>query len=342
MKSALADFYPGYFALVMATGILSIDADMLSMRETALGLLALNVGFYAVLWIVTLARLLLFPRRVAADLADHAKGPGFLTIVAATNIIGSQLQSEIEWARLAAGLWVLGIVLWGVLLYSFLIAATVKEEKPSLEEGINGGWLLLVVATQSIAVLGCSIGHILGQEAGWVYFPSFCAFLVGLALYALVTPIVFFRWLFVRMTPTELTPPYWINMGSLAISTLAGTSLVRTAARWDFLVDIDSFLKGATLLCWSAASWWLPSLFALGVWRHLWKRIPLAYDPQYWGMVFPLGMYSACTLQIAKTFGVGGLAWLAYLFFGLASIAWTATFLGLARRVVRRLFRTHS
>ena len=40
-----------------------------------------------------------------------------------------------------------------LLIYTIFTGLTIKREKPSLAEGINGGWLLAVVATQSIAVL---------------------------------------------------------------------------------------------------------------------------------------------------------------------------------------------
>ena len=45
-------------------------------------------------------------------------------------------------------------MLWVVVIYAFFTAVTVREQKPTLEEGINGAWLLAVVATQSVAVLG--------------------------------------------------------------------------------------------------------------------------------------------------------------------------------------------
>ena len=78
-----------------------------------------------------------------------------------------------------------------------------------------------------------------------------------------------------------------------AISTLAGVLLVRNADRMPLLLELLPFLKGMTLLFWATATWWIPLLLALGVWRHLVKRVPLTYDHSFWAVVFPLGMSAA-------------------------------------------------
>jgi hypothetical protein len=84
----LRDFFPGYFALVMGTGIVAVAAQQLGYRLFAWPLFVIALLAYAVLGIILLARLVRFPRAVLADFASHERGPNFLTIVAATGVLG--------------------------------------------------------------------------------------------------------------------------------------------------------------------------------------------------------------------------------------------------------------
>ena len=154
LLQAAADLFPGYFALVMATGIVSIATQMLGMRTVAVTLLVINVVAYAVLWLLLLLRLVLFFPRIKADITDHVRGPGFFTVVAATCILGSQFIIVAGRDVAAAGLWLAAVVFWILIMYTFFTAVTVRENKPTLEGGLNGSWLIAVVATQSISVLG--------------------------------------------------------------------------------------------------------------------------------------------------------------------------------------------
>src|SRR5262249_53062242 len=157
---AAADLFPGYFALVMATGIISVACFFLEMRVLALVLLFINVFAYAILWVLLLLRLVLFFSRVKADINDHVRGPGFFTVVAGTCVLGSELLLVVDRYRVATVLWFVGLSLWPIIMYTFSTAMTVRENKPSIETGLNGGWLLAVVATQSISVLGTLlVGH---------------------------------------------------------------------------------------------------------------------------------------------------------------------------------------
>src|SRR5438128_10945680 len=76
-----ADLFPGYFAFVMATGIISVATYLLGMISLAYALLIVNVAAYAWLWILLLVRLVLFFPRLNVDLSDHMRGPGFVTVL---------------------------------------------------------------------------------------------------------------------------------------------------------------------------------------------------------------------------------------------------------------------
>lgn len=322
------DLFPGYFALVMATGIISIACFLLEMKTIALVLLAINVIAYAVLWLLLLLRLFFFFSRVKADINDHLRGPGFFTVVAGTCVLGTELLIVSDQYRIAVGLWFVGLLLWAVIMYTFFAAMTVRENKPSIEAGLNGGWLLIVVATQSISVLGTLLASGFGDYREPVLFFTVCMFLLGCMLYLPLITLIFYRFTFVNVTMAALTPPYWINMGAVAITTLAGARLIIAAPGWTLLNELVPFLKGFTLFFWAAGTWWIPLLFILGFWRHVYKRFPLRYDPQYWGIVFPFGMYTVCTFQLSKAINFAPLMIVPRYFIYLALAGWLAVSIG--------------
>ncbi len=330
-KISVQRLSPAYFALVMATGIVSIAAWDSTFPILATGLFAFNLAAYVVLACLSALRLIRYPRLFLADMTDHRRGPGFFTAVAGSCILGAQFLLMARSLAAAAILLALGTVLWIGLTYTIFAAFTVKRDKPALEEALTGAWLIAVVATQSIAVLAASIA---GQSPQPIRlelnFLALAMWLAGGMLYIWIISLIFYRKTFLAFSPGDLTPPYWINMGAMAISTLAGAQLVHNAPDAPFLASLLPFLKGFTILYWATGTWWIPMLLVLEVWQHLIQRFPLRYDPLYWGAVFPLGMYSVATKQMAAELALPFLAPLAPPFFVAALVAWTLVFIGLA------------
>jgi tellurite resistance protein TehA-like permease len=328
---SVRDLPPNIFAIVMATGIVSLGLNGAGYHLLAYALFWLNVGLYAVLGVLLIIRVLRYRVNLSADLKSHAKAPGFFTLVAAPCVLGNQCVLLFNANAAGLALWIIGIVFWLALSYAMLPGLMEGSVKPSPQEGLNGAWLLAVVGTQAVSILACLLVPGLAADAPDVpLFVALAFWLVGSMLYVWLIALIFHRILFLPLPPGELTPPYWINMGAMAISTLGGVRLVGEAGRMPLLTEMLPFLKGMTLLFWATGTWWIPVLLALGMWRHVVKRVPLTYEHSFWAAVFPLGMYTVCTQNLMRVFQLPFLEPIAAVFVWVAVLAWGLTFAGLA------------
>jgi tellurite resistance protein TehA-like permease len=318
----------------MATGIVGIAAHLLGIAFVPDTLLVLNVVFFAVLSVLFVLRALRYWAAFRRDFADAGRGVGFFTVVAASCVLGTQLVIQAGAMRLASGLFVLACILYPLMIYGVFAAITVRANKPDVRHGLNGAWLVAIVATQGLSVLG---GTVYAEFAGLeraILLSTLCFWLVGGVLYLWIAALIFYRYMFLELEPAELGPPYWVDMGAAAISTLAGATLIANLDHHPLFLELAPFVKGLTLLFWSVATWWVPLLLILGFWRHVVRRFPLRYDPSYWAMVFPLGMYTVCTFKLHRALDLHELEWIPRVVIWFALAAWSVVFLGMLATLI--------
>lgn len=331
--------FPGYFALVMATGVVSIACQFMGLRPVALALVTVNWAAYLILWALTLIRAVQYRAELLRDVSDHRRAPGFFTIVAGTCVLGTQNVIVLGANAVGAVLWWLGLGLWFVIMYVFFTAVTVRDRKPTLAQGINGAWLIAAVATQAVVVLR-GVLNASSPPSEVVQFQVIAMFLIGAMLYLAIIPLIFYRLTFIPMSHEDFSPPYWINMGAVAISALAGSILIQRGDLWPMLGPLLPFIRGFTFFFWAIASWWIPFLFALMGWRYLWRRDRFRYEPAVWGMIFPLGMYTTSTLQFDRAMDYNFLDPVPQVMVYIALLGWLLGMVGLLRRLGSSFLRS--
>ena len=207
--STANDLLPAYFAMVMATGIVAIAAHIYGMNYFSQFLFYVDLIGYAVLWALSLYRMAVHGKRYLADLTDHARGPGFFTVIAGNNTLGSVFLLVERNYTIAFGLWIFGFILWVFYQYFIFSALSLDKNKPTLEKGINGAWLVAIVSTQSVSVLAAQLSPL----HHWMYLVALVMYMIGWMTYILVMSLINYRLLFMKLDSSDITGPYWINMG---------------------------------------------------------------------------------------------------------------------------------
>ncbi|HEX5507644.1 MAG TPA: tellurite resistance/C4-dicarboxylate transporter family protein, partial [Pseudolabrys sp.] len=252
----------------------------------------------------------------------------FFSLVAGTDVFGVSLNLR-GYGGVALGLWLFALALWVTLIYlSFAVLTFLNKEHRA--NVIDGGWLLAIVGTESLVVLGTGIGHFFGKDAPLIFVALHMLWGIGLALYGIFITLFAYRIFFFAVEPDDVNPLLWVVMGAAAISTNAGSVLILNNSVVPFLESMRAFIDGVTLVIWAWATWWIPLLVLLGVWKHLIRRVPLSYTPTLWGLVFPLGMYALASLRLSRAAGVPVLQTLSEAMVWVALAAWIATAIGFA------------
>ena len=324
-----ATLSPGAFAFVMATGVISNTLLLEGSPALADAMFLLNAVAYVWLVLGTLGRMLRHRSALWADMTNPRLVFGFFTLVAGTDVLGVGLGLR-GLMTAAVLLWVLALVLWLALLY-LAFGVLVMLDGARGAGVVHGGWLIAIVATESLVVLGALVAPSATGEFGRAaYMLLHMLWGVGLGLYAVYVTLFAYRIFFFEVVPDELSPVLWVVMGAAAITVNAGAVLAVTDSGMPFLLGLRPVIEAVTLCLWGWATWWIPLLVLLGFWKHGLRRVPLSYTPMLWGLVFSLGMYALASLRLAGLAAFAPLETVSHAMIWIALGVWVATLVGLS------------
>jgi C4-dicarboxylate transporter/malic acid transport protein len=342
-------FHPGWFAAVMGTGIVGVIAYLNPGNLSALHQAAhvVGVAFVLLAWALAVAVAIPYLARharhrdaAAEDLRHPIIGAMYGTVPAAILVLavatattgGSVLPSHT--VTLIVG--VLAAV-GGLLAFAAAVVFTyvlfTGEHTPV--ETVNGGWFIPPVATIIIPLtLVPLLPHLSTSTGRLLLLLGYATFGLGLLLFLLIAAMLFARLVSHPLPPAPLAPTLWIGLGPIGVGTLA---LLRLAAAgqpfWgasSHAVQTVSQLTAASL--WGLGLWWL-AIAAVLLIRYL-RNGGVPFTVALWAFTFPLGAYTAATLQLARTWHSPGLEWVAATLF----IALVAFWIMVATRTTRAIF----
>ncbi|MFF6999427.1 tellurite resistance/C4-dicarboxylate transporter family protein [Streptomyces sp. NPDC008313] len=207
-----------------------------------------------------------------------------------------------------------------------------RSERPVVAAA-NGTWFIWVVASQSVATAAASLEpHHPSAHQGLAIVAVF-SWSVGCVLYAASALFVALRLMLYPLEPRELDPPYWVSMGAVAITVVAGSRIVEMESTP--MVDaVRGLVAGLSVVFWCFATWLIPVLVAVGVWRHWVHRVPLAYEPTWWSIVFPLGMYAVAGMYLGHADDLPIVEWIGQTWLWVALTTWALVLLAMLHALI--------
>ncbi|AFD28033.1 MULTISPECIES: TDT family transporter [Deinococcus] len=313
LVEVIRGFTPNWFAATMGTGILALMLPHLPLPGAALlgeGLWWLNMTLLLLFTALSVARLLRFPRESLATL-HHPVQSMFLGAVPmglATVINGLIAFGVPRWgegaALLARDLWAFDALLSVVI--GLLVPYLMFTRQDHALERMTGVWLLPIVASEvAAASAGLIAPHLSVGNATTLVYAGYVLFALSVPLALMVITVLVLRLAQHKLPTPDLAVSMFLPLGPLATGALALLQLGEAAPRIlaaQGLSELTPVLLGlglaGGLVLWGFGAWWL-ALATLTTLRFARQGLP--FNLGWWGLTFPLGVYTAAT------FGLGAL-----------------------------------
>lgn len=300
------------YAFAMATGAVSIGMHLAGFTWisnvtwviASIGLVVITIAF--------LVRFFVGPKQMRQQLDSGSGSFGFFTVSAGMAVVGIRFT--------VGGMWTIGFILWIIAVATWLIttylipwrvivtahridakvpetSAEQRKAGQGLLQDVNGGWFLWTTAAQGVAVLSAILATDLPAPAQDVFITfALISWAAGLFQYLVSGVLVVVRIVRFGVPVRELGASFWVVMGSLAISGLAGGRLAMLEHPGHLAAAVAPVGAATVLIVWGFITWALVGLLLLGIWKYVFLRESAWFKVELWSLVFPLGVYSTVSM----------------------------------------------
>ena len=322
---------PGWFAMVMATGIVSVALLQAGFRGPSIALGWLAASAFAVLTVLSACRAAAFGRDVRGELTRPEQVFSYFAVAAAASVLASRLTQAAPRDAVASAVAVLTVaaaLAWISVTGLVVCLLTGNPGPRPAIKGVNGTWQLWVVGTQSAAIAAVSAYAEGDVPARLAAVAALVAWSAGTVLYPAVTALVLPRLARAGLTPEDPFAPYWVTMGAASITVLAATQIIPVASAAG-LTGVRPVLTGAAVVFWSVATALIPVLTAIGLSRRLRRHESMRFRRELWMIVFPAGMYATASMRLGADAGLPPVRDIGLVAVWPAVAAWTLVFAGM-------------
>ncbi|WP_218697400.1 TDT family transporter [Acinetobacter harbinensis] len=315
MTHLIRHFTPNWFTVTMGTGVVALILPELPFAHSIMAHLAVllwqfNIALFLMFSLLYVLRWIIYPTE-AKQIFSHASMSLFLGAIpmALATIINGYLKFGIhlygDWVvPFAQLLWYIDVLL--AVSIAWIVPFYMYNRQQHELQSMTAVWLLPIVACEVAAATGgLLLPHIaVGQQALGILLGGYVLWGISvLPAFAILT-ILMLRLALHKLPSKELAISSWLALGPIGTGALALLILGAQAPQVLAVIDQQSlgvFCQQAgivvSLILMGFGLWWL-GIAVLTTLKH--AKTALPFNLGWWGLTFPLGVFTLAVLNLAQ------------------------------------------
>ena len=337
-QNLIRQFTPNWFTVSMGTGVVALIVSEFPMLKAltwqlGTGLWYFNILLFVLFTVLYGLRWAFYPRE-AKQIFQHPSMSLFLgTIPMALATIlngflkyGQPIYGDTA-VQIAQTLWYADVVL--ALLVAWAVPFAMYRHQEHALQQMTAVWLLPIVACEVAASSGgLLLGHLAADtHAVTILLGSYVLWGVSvLPAFAILT-ILMLRLVLHKLPEKELAVSSWLALGPIGTAALAllvlGHQALTLMANLGLAQLGQLFHQAgilASLILLGFGLWWL-GIAVLTTLHHAKQDLP--FNLGWWGLTFPLGVYTLAILTLAQQLNLAFLYAVGYAFAAILMLLWS-------------------